>query len=310
MALNLKALLALRAVMTEGTITGAARQLHRTQPVVSRVIAQLEFELGFQLFRRERQRLVPTAEGLAFYGETERAIAALAEIEANARNIRDREQAPLRILAQSHIAHGLLSVALSGFCKKHPGFRFSIEIRQREYISQWVANRQFDIGFAPRPIDHPQIESELLVKAPVYVVLPRKHPLAARRQLGIADIADEPLVTVRFGIPMRTRLDAVFATHGVKPVIQGETASVVSACQLVAGGLGMTLADPFSAALFIKDQTVAIRLFKPQLLVDYLILWRDGEEHARLTEEFSAHVQMTAKALVRKVSLHAERAPL
>jgi len=253
---------------------------------------------------------VPTAEGFAFYGETERAIAALAEIEANARNIRDQEQAPLRILAQSHIAHGLLSVALSGFCKKHPGFRFSIEIRQREYISQWVANRQFDIGFAPQPIDHPQIETELLVKAPVYVVLPRKHPLAAKRRLGVADIADEPLVAVRFGIPMRTRLDAVYATHGVNPVIQGETASMVSACQLVAGGLGMTLADPFSAALFTKYPAVAIRLFRPQLLVDYLILWRDGEERSRLTEEFAAHVQVTANALVRKVSQYADSAAL
>jgi hypothetical protein len=36
-------------------------------------------------------------------------------------------------------------------CARNPGFSFSIEIRQREYISHWIANRQFDVGFAPPP---------------------------------------------------------------------------------------------------------------------------------------------------------------
>jgi len=66
--------------------------------------------------------------------------------------------------------------------------------------------------------------------------------------------------------------------------------------------------ESYVCALFIKDSAVAIRLFKPQLLVDYLILWRDGEERSRLTEEFAVHVQVTANALVRKVSQYAERA--
>ena len=52
MSLNPKALVALGAVITEGTVTAAAQRMHRTQPVVSRLIAQLESAGGSCLRRR------------------------------------------------------------------------------------------------------------------------------------------------------------------------------------------------------------------------------------------------------------------
>jgi DNA-binding transcriptional LysR family regulator len=63
---NLKGLNAFRAVMEAGTLTDAAMRLEVTQPAVSRLIANLEYETGLTLFRRQRQRLVPTAEAEVF----------------------------------------------------------------------------------------------------------------------------------------------------------------------------------------------------------------------------------------------------
>lgn len=304
MQLNPRALLALRAVMMEGTVTGAAERLHRTQPVVSRLIAQLETSLGFPLFRRERQRLIPTAEGLAFYREAERAIAALAEIETNAHHIRDRRAVPLRILAQAHIAHGLLNEAIPRYCAEHPGFQFSIEIRQREYISHWIANQQFDVGFAPAPVDHPQVESTHLIRTPLLVVLPRGHRLAGRSQVSAAMLAAEPLVAVRHGIPMRARIDALFGAHNLKPLVRGETATVMLACQLAARGLGITFADPFVAALFMKDDSVVIRRLKAGPAVDYVVLRRAGGEEGAPAGAFIECVRTVAKTLLERVQAH------
>lgn len=296
--------------MTEGTVTGAAHRLHRSQPVVSRLIGQLESSLGFPLFRRERQRLVPTVEGLAFYRETERAIAALSEIESTAQRIRDRSPFPLRILAQSHIVHGLLNEVLPRFCASHPDFQFSIEIRQREYISQWVANQQFDIGFAPGPSDHPQIESALLIRTPLWVVLPSTHSLAAERQISAEMLEAEPFVTVRTGIPLRTRIDAVFRDANAKLAVRGETPSVMLACQLVARGLGVTIADPFVTSLFLGDSAVAVRALKSSPVVDYLILRRAGEQRNRVAEELIAEVKSEARALLDRVRSHSARYPV
>ncbi len=303
MEINIKALMALRAVMAEGTVTAAANYLNRSQPVVSRLIAQLEESVGFAMFRRDRQRLIPTAEGIAFYREAERVVAALSEIETGAKNIRERRPLPLRIMAQSHVAHCLLDEALADFCVKHPDFRFSIEIRQREYISHWVANRQFDVGFAPKPVGHPQLDSVPLIRVPVYAVLPAKHKLSRKRRLTVSDLASEPIVATRPGVPMRTRMDGWFGIKSGIANIRGEAASVLLACQLTARGLGPTFADPFAVSHFISEGAVVIRPLSPALFVDYVVLQHVDEKPGVLADEFVKAVRSTARRLAARADL-------
>ena len=305
MSLNPKALVALGAVITEGTVTAAAQRMHRTQPVVSRLIAQLESAVGFALFRREGGRLLPTPEGLRFYSESERVRSVLSEIESAARNIRERRDVPLRILAQAHVAHGLLQLALGPFCARNPGFRFSIEIRMRDYINHWIANRQFDVGFAPRPLNDPRVDAEPLVKAPVCVVLPGRHPLARKRHIGIADIGKEPVIATRPGSPMRIRLDALFAAAGMRPVLRGETATSLSACQLAGQGLGVTLAEPFVCNLFIEDPTICIQLLHPRIDIEYSVLRPSGQVPGPIVQQFVEGVRQTAREVVETVVRYA-----
>ena len=305
MSLNPKALVALGAVITEGTVTAAAQRMHRTQPVVSRLIAQLESAVGFALFRREGGRLLPTAEGLRFYRESERAFSAFSEIESAARNIRERRDVPLRILAHVHIAYGLLQLALRPFCARDPGFRFAIEIRQREYISHWIANRQFDVGLSPQPVNDPRVDAEPLVKAPVCVVLPRRHPLARKRRIGIAEIGKEPLIATRPGSSIRTRVDALFAAAGMSPVVRGETATSLSACQFAGQGVGVTISDPFICNLFIEDPTICIRLLHPRMDIEYSVLRRSGEVPSPIVQQFVEGVRQTAREVVEAVVRHA-----
>jgi len=305
MSLNPKALVALGAVITEGTVTAAAQRMHRTQPVVSRLIAQLESAVGFALFRREGGRLLPTAEGLRFYRESERAFSAFSEIESAAQNIRERRDVPLRILAHVHIAYGLLQLALPPFCARNPGFRFAIEIRQREYISHWIANRQFDVGLSPQPVNDPRVDAEPLVKAPVCVVLPGRHPLARRQRIGIAEIGKEPIIATRPGSSIRTRVDALFAAAGMTPVVRGETATSLSACQFAAQGAGVTISDPFICNLFIEDPAICIRLLHPRMDIEYSVLRRSGEVPSPTVQQFVEGLRQTAREVVEAVVRHA-----
>lgn len=299
----------MRAVIKEGTVTAAAQRLHRTQPVISRLIVQLESNLGFALFHRQGRRLLPTTEGLAFYRESERALAAISEIETTARSIREQRDTPLRIIAQSHMVHGLLHVALGRFCASRPAFRFSLEIRQNEYISHWIANRLFDVGFSPQPVDHPQIESEPLIRATLVAMLPRSHRLAGSRHVSVAQIAEDPVITVRPGAPLRSRLEALFAAQGATPVIRGETASAVSAGQLVSQGLGVTVTDPFVASLFLGDASVVIRPITPRFEMEYLVLRPVGYGTDPLSQQFVAAVRDAAKEVIARVTRQASGKP-
>jgi len=306
MHVSIKALHALRALVGEGTVSAAARRLHRTQPAVSRLLAQLESDVGFALFRREGRRLTVTAEGLAFYRETERAFAALDDIERAAADIRSRRAAPLRVLAQSHIVHGLLPAVLADFSKRRPGFRFSVEVRSREYISHWIADRQFDVGFAPAPVDHPNVRSAPLLTAPVCVFMPSRHPLARKARVRIEDLAAEPLIATHVGAPMRARLEALFAERGLTPDIRGESATALSSCLLVAEGAGVTLADLFLAQLFERDPAIRFRLLTPRVEMKYLVLFPSGAEPSPVAAEFAQAVREAAAAVAARMVRLAE----
>jgi len=129
--------------------------------------------------------------------------------------------------------------------------------------------------------------------------------LCDKRRLRVPDIATEPMITVRTGTPLRERLETVFKAGGKKLFIRGETASALSACQLVERGVGITIADPFVVSLFLDNHTVVIRPLLPQIEIEYLVLRRLGDEPDPLIDEFVATVRATGRSLIKRVFQHA-----
>jgi DNA-binding transcriptional LysR family regulator len=148
--MNLKRLQAFRAVFEAGSVTRAAEQLHTTQPALSRLIGDLEAELGLALFARQKRRLVPTAEGRMFHREAEKALAAVDQIVDIARDIRTLKGSHLRIVAPMLTAFSVLPAAVAAFRASHPRTRVSLEVTNIRDIADWVANGPFDaVAHAP-----------------------------------------------------------------------------------------------------------------------------------------------------------------
>src|SRR5579872_712507 len=110
--MKLAHLQALRAVMETGTATGAAVRLGRTQPQVSRLIADFEHDLGLRLFGRDKKRLIPTREGREFYAQALRVLDQVDGIPAAVRKIRATAEIHLNIACQPYIAQALLPDAI------------------------------------------------------------------------------------------------------------------------------------------------------------------------------------------------------
>src|SRR4051794_20313517 len=76
----------LLAVAAERNFTRAAQRLHIAQPAVSKAIAQLERELGFELLERTTRDVRLTAAGEALYERAQAIVAAADEAFAQARD--------------------------------------------------------------------------------------------------------------------------------------------------------------------------------------------------------------------------------
>ena len=222
---------ALRAVMEAGTVTEAAARLHRTQPQVSRLIANLEEELGFAIFSRHKRRLVPTMEGRTFYREAERILTGFDEISNIIRDIRRKDEPRLRIVAQSFLAHTVLPRALATFVLDEPKLRYTLDIGSRADIERWYTGQSFDLGLAALPIGYERlVRSQAFASGTVVAVLPRGHRLAKKSVLDARDIADEPFVGLKPYTLLRKEIDRLFSELGFHLNIRGETSTGVMAC--------------------------------------------------------------------------------
>ncbi len=254
LALNL-----FRWTAREGTVTAAAERFGIGQPHASRLLAALQRRLGVVLLVKTGRVLKPTDAGLLFLEQVERALAEVEGLWEGARTISAGRRPPVRLLVQSHLAHGLMPGVLADLRERLPSVRIDLDIRQKNRLSQWASRAASDAVFATLPFEAGWGESLPLFETRYLAAVPRTHPLAAARRVAVADLAGQPFVNVRAGLTTRDLLQEMCARQGGVPETVVETGSVLSAVQLAAAGLGLALSDPFLAHGFRDDGRIVFR---------------------------------------------------
>jgi len=291
---------AFKGVFEAKTVTEAAHRLQCSQPRVSRLLQELEEDIGFPLFIREKQRLEPTVEGKLFYKEIERILVGIEDIDRIAEDIYSKREIILRVLSQAHLAYGLLNHVFGKFEKKYKGVRYYLEIRALEQLAKWLGGHQFDLAIVPLPAKHPLVRHEYLMSIRLLVAIPKNHPLSDAEQITVKEFARGPIISLTKGKIMRQRQDGLLQEIALQPNIRIETPTVLSACQLASQGLGITLTDPFVANIFNKDDLV-IRPLIPDYKIDYGVLYLKQNPPRQMVREFIEMAREVAYDLVRNV---------
>jgi len=292
---------AFKGVFEEKKVTEAARRLKCSQPRVSRLISELEEEIGFPLFLREKQRLKPTVEGKRFYQEIERILVGIEDIDRIAEDIYHKRETILRVLAQAHLAYGLLNQVFGKFEKLYKGVRHYLEIGvRREHLAKWLRGHQFDLAFTALPARHPLVRHQPLISIRLLVGIPKNHPLYNAKQITIQEFLKGPIIALTEGTIMRQRLDNLTQQAALKPNIRIETPTILSACQLAAQGLGITLSEPFIANIFNKDELV-FRPLTPDYRVDYGALYLRQTPPRQMARKFIETTREVAYDLAQNV---------
>lgn len=296
-AMNIKALRAFRATLSEGTLAAAGKILNLSQPAVSRLISGLEGELRIPLFDRSRRNLTPTPEGLAFYRDAGRILDNLDEIPRIAAEIRAGRTESLRIVAMPRIAASLVSPAVARFLASNESASVSLDVRARREAGKWLAGRQYDIGIGSLPVDHPDIRTELLLRVRAQALIHEDHPLATKAEISGEDLVGQPIIRLMQGLLLREQSDDIFQSAGITPKHVCEVASSQLACSLVSDGAGITIADELVAAHVVSKNIRLIPII-PERWMSFGILYPKNSSQSKsgnlFVDELRNHVQSLA----------------
>jgi DNA-binding transcriptional LysR family regulator len=249
-----------RAVMTAGSVTGAAEALFTSQPTVSRELARMESLLRLTLFDRVRGRLQPTAQAYALYDEVLRSYAGLERVADTALRLRQFTEGQLSLACLPAFAHALLPGACARFQAAHPGVSVSVNPYESPLLEERLAAQAHDLGLTEHDSALAGAQATLLLELDEVAVLPARHPLLAKRRLAASDFAGQAFVSFHPRDRYRQWVDKVFAEAGVDRQLAVETDSAVAVCAMVRHGLGLAIVNPLTAlALSGPGAGIAVR---------------------------------------------------
>ncbi|SHF70625.1 DNA-binding transcriptional regulator, LysR family [Modicisalibacter ilicicola DSM 19980] len=279
-------IVAFKHVMECGTVSGAAQRMLTAQPGVTRLLKQLEHDVGFALFERRRGRLVPTPEARLFYREVVRVWTGNEHLRDTARRIREREIGGLRISAMPLLGLVFIPDILADFVPTHPDARVELSTYRSEQVVEEVMTQRCDLGFAILAENDDRVDQEVF-RLESLCALPEGHALEARETVAPEDLAGERLICFERHDPLRQALDHLLEREGIRPRQRLEVSLALQAIRLVHHGLGVAILDPISARAF-GSGGVTLRPFAPTLGEDFALLTPRDRPASRLAQDFIA----------------------
>jgi LysR family hydrogen peroxide-inducible transcriptional activator len=248
------------AVAETGSFTRAAEREKITQPTLSEQVIRLESEkhgVGRRLFDRLGRKVVLTDAGHELLGRAQAILAAVDEAERAVKN--SAEGGHLRVGAIPTIAPFLLPGVVSRFRKRHPGVQIQLEEDRTERLLADLLAGELDVGVMALPIRDDRLHVEKLFAEPLVMALPANHRLAAKTEVKLGDVMDEPFILLDDMHCFGDQVLSLCRRGGVEPKVVCRGEQIVTLLAMVAAGQGVSVVPEMAAAA----DTSKGRVFRP-----------------------------------------------
>ncbi len=276
----------------------AAKHLFITQSTLSQQIKQLEFELGFELFRRNSRHISLTEAGEEF-------------LPFARKTILDAEDGVQRLYDLQHVKTGVLRVGVTyslstvltegliSFMKAFPGIKLEIFYKTVDELLLLLREHKVDFVLSYKPLSGASdIDSVPLFENTLALVVSKEHPLSSRKTISLQELSAKPLVLPSKGLQARTMLDKLLEGKGVDLQYKLELNETNILLQLVATGNFATILS--TSAVFGKTRFKAIQLEEDGNVMEASLLRLKGTYQKNAAKEF-IDILMNTEAVKRRL---------
>ncbi|KVL66371.1 LysR family transcriptional regulator [Burkholderia ubonensis] len=241
--MELKQLRYFVAVAEELHFGRAAKRLFISQPALSFDIRKFEDALGVQLFARTSKSVALTNAGEMLLGEARRLLLQAAEAERLTVRSASGYAGRLRVGFVHSMLYRGLPDAVRRFEADHPGVEIVLSEMNTQAQVQAIQRGQIDLGYAHWGHFPPEVDSTPIYAEPFVCCLPAGHPLARRRQVALAALADEPFILFpRDAAPhYHDLIIAQCVNAGFSPLIRHEARLWQTILSMIEFGMGVAL---------------------------------------------------------------------
>lgn len=284
--MEIRALRCFVEVVRRQSFTAAAEALFVTQPTVSKMIRNLEDELGMALLNRDighrKRRVAPTEAG-------RRVLARAQEILASQRALEDDLQA-LGELRYGELTVGIpplgatqFTAALSSFHQQWPGVELKLLESGSRELEKALRAEELECAVMLAPVA-PDLDSISICDYPLCLVAPADSPWAARQAVPLADLAGTPFLLYGESFKLNEVIHRACARLGFTPEIACRSSQWEFIAAMVEYGMGIALLPEQYCKRLPAGRFTIRPLVKPEIRWSLALAWRREAHRSRALE--------------------------
>lgn len=289
--MDIRDLKVFQMIAFEKSVTKAAKKLYMTPQGVSKILKNLETEMGSQLFVRDKNGMHLTESGECFLVYANQDIEDYYEMKQEILHIEQRQRKVVDLLSAYGILRLVTPDCINAFEREHP----DIEFQYREYpdlpVEQLFEEKEGNVAFSVGDFDEEKYHVVPLETFPIKMLVNEKHPFASRESVTIEDLKDEPLYIESSQFRIYHLVMDKCREAGFKPNIAFQTSGFSLCHKMVKANKGISVTVDF---VFDDMQKSGMKLIP---FSDGVYEWkacmitRRDEEENEAVQCFRQHIQ-------------------
>lgn len=280
-------------VIRHESFTKAAEALHITQPTISKMIKNLEEELGTTLFIRSGKKVKLTDAGHAIVSQSQDIVRLFKNLQSELEDVTNFRKGLIRIGLPPMIGSAVFPSVMSRFMGAYPNLTIRLVEEGALKVESEVAGGEVDVGIVVLPTRDDRFDYFSMIKESLRVVLHPGHPLADRSELTLAELEQERFIMYREDFALHAKISEECARLGFKPRVLLESAQWDFIYEMTAAEVGISLLPESICRTLNPARVRSVPLIDPVILWHIALIWpKDGylsfaaRELIRFTKQF------------------------
>ncbi|WP_240377007.1 LysR family transcriptional regulator [Bacillus piscicola] len=273
-------------VNKEQSFSKASHALHVSQPTLSKVISQLEEELGMKLFDRSTRHLRITEEGKTMLKHAQQVIRAADDMERVADEIRTHKKGSFRFGLPPVIGSTLFPDVIAAFQARYPDTEMIIKEEGAKIMEEALLEGSIDVGIAIMPVETDLFEVHPIVRKRLLLIVSSAHRLANKKRIRMEELRNEPFLMFQRGFSVYNRVREGCIRSGFEPHIIHESTQWDFLMEMAKKNLGVTFVPETLCQKADLAGVAVLEVTNPILSWDLAIIWRKNSYPSHAAKEW------------------------
>ncbi|MBY9077728.1 LysR family transcriptional regulator [Paenibacillus sp. HN-1] len=259
-----------------GSFSKAAKSLYITQPTVSKMIRQIEEELGADLFYREGKSIKLTDAGEILLAKAQNIVESFHSLSSELDSLRNLKKGHIRIGLPPMVGANFFPAVIGQFHRKYPKVTIRLYEDGAKKVENDVENGILDIGMSVLPVDETKFHVFTFAEERLELLVPAGHRLVGRKAVSLAELKEEEFVLFQEDFALHDRVIDACVRAGFQPRVVYESTQWDLIAQMVAAGLGIALLPQTICRDMDRSRISILAMTDPVIPWQLGMIWRKG----------------------------------